>query len=132
MRYFTRKLELVSDNYWVIVSGNIFLSLIFDSTLSYYSVACIIWTSIVMATVLRRSTFEFHWLIITADFLLPCHAPLPRLSNVNWLNFHNKQCNSCNSMMSGNYSTLVIGDSIIAGFLTILVFGRDTLNRYML
>ena len=132
MRFFPCKLELVSDNYWVIVSGNIVLILIFDSTLSYYSVACIILTSIVMATVLRRSKFEFHWLIITAGFLLPCHAPLPRLSNVNWLNFHNKHCNSCNSMMSGNYSTLVIVDSIIAGFLTVLVFGRDTLNRYMI
>ena len=39
-------------------------------------------------------------------------APLPRLSNVNWLNSHNKHCNS---MMIGNYSTLLIGDSIIAG-----------------
>ena len=38
-------------------------------------------------------------------------APLPRLSNVNWLNSHNKHCNS---MMIGNYSTLLIGDSIIA------------------
>ena len=39
-------------------------------------------------------------------------APLPRLSNVNWLNFHNKRCNS---MMIENYSALLIGDSIIAG-----------------
>ena len=39
-------------------------------------------------------------------------APLPRLSNVNWLNSHNKHCNS---MMIGNYSTLLIDDSIIAG-----------------
>ena len=39
-------------------------------------------------------------------------APLPRLSNVSWLNFHNKHCNST---MIGNYFTLLIGDSIIAG-----------------
>ena len=39
-------------------------------------------------------------------------APFPRLSNVNWLNSHNKHCNS---MMIGNYSTFLIGDSIIAG-----------------
>ena len=39
-------------------------------------------------------------------------APLPRLLNVNWLNSHNKHCNS---MMIGNYSRLLIGDSIIAG-----------------
>ena len=39
-------------------------------------------------------------------------APLPRLSNVNWLKSHNKHCNS---MMIGNYSTLFIGDSITAG-----------------
>ena len=39
-------------------------------------------------------------------------APLRRLLNVNWLNSHNKHCNS---MMIGNYSTLLIGDSIIAG-----------------
>ena len=38
-------------------------------------------------------------------------APLPRFSNVSWLNFHNKHCNS---MMIGTYSTLLIGDSIIA------------------
>ena len=43
-------------------------------------------------------------------------APLPRLSNVNWLNSHNKHCSKhCGSMMIGNYSTLFIGDSIIAG-----------------
>ena len=64
-------------------------------------------------------------------------APLSRLSNVNWLNSHNKHCNS---MMIGNYSTLLIGDFIIAGLKylfqilewRILIFGRDTLNRYML
>ena len=64
-------------------------------------------------------------------------VPLPRLSNVNWLNSHNKHCNS---MMIGNYSTLLIGDFIIAGLKylfqilewRILIFGRDTLNRYML
>ena len=39
-------------------------------------------------------------------------ALLSRLSNVNWLNSHNKHCNS---MMIGNYSTFLIGDSIIAG-----------------
>ena len=39
-------------------------------------------------------------------------ASLPRLSNANWLNSHNKHCNS---MMIGNYSTLLIGHSIIAG-----------------
>ena len=39
-------------------------------------------------------------------------APLPRLSNVNWPNSHNKHCNS---MMIGNYSTFLIGHSIIAG-----------------
>ena len=40
-------------------------------------------------------------------------APLPRLSNINWLNSHNKRCNS---MMMGNYSALLIVDSRIAGF----------------
>ena len=39
-------------------------------------------------------------------------SPLPRLPNVNWLNSHNKRCNS---MIIGNYSTLLIVDSIIAG-----------------
>ena len=39
-------------------------------------------------------------------------APLPRLLNVNWLNSHNKHCNS---MITGNYSILLTGDSIIAG-----------------
>ena len=39
-------------------------------------------------------------------------APLPRLSNVSWLNSHNKHCNST---MIGNYSTLLIADPIIAG-----------------
>ena len=39
-------------------------------------------------------------------------APLPRLSCVNWLNSHNKHGNS---MTIGNYSALLIGDSIIAG-----------------
>ena len=39
-------------------------------------------------------------------------SPLPRLSNVNWLNSRNKRCNS---MIIGNYSTLLIVDSIIAG-----------------
>ena len=39
-------------------------------------------------------------------------APLPRLSNVNWLNSHNKHCNS---MTVCSYSILLIGDSIIAG-----------------
>ena len=39
-------------------------------------------------------------------------APLPRLSNVNWFNSHNKHCNS---VMISNYSTLLISDSIIAG-----------------
>ena len=39
-------------------------------------------------------------------------AAQPRLSNFNWLNSHNKRCNS---MMIGNYSALLIGDSIIAG-----------------
>ena len=38
-------------------------------------------------------------------------APLPRLSYVNWLNSHNKHC----SMMIRNYSTLLIGDTIIVG-----------------
>ena len=39
-------------------------------------------------------------------------APLTRLSNINWLNSHNKHCNS---MTIRNYSTLLISDSIIAG-----------------
>ena len=39
-------------------------------------------------------------------------APLPRLSNANWLRSHNKHCNS---MTIVNYSTLLIGDSIITG-----------------
>ena len=39
-------------------------------------------------------------------------APLSRLSNVNWLNYHNKHRNS---MTIGNYSTLLTGDSITAG-----------------
>ena len=39
-------------------------------------------------------------------------ALLPRFSNVNWLNSHNKHCYS---MTIGNYSTLLIGDSIIDG-----------------
>ena len=38
-------------------------------------------------------------------------APLPRLSNVKWLNFQNELCNN---MTIGDYSTLSIGDSIIA------------------
>ena len=38
-------------------------------------------------------------------------APFPRLSNANWLNSHNKHC----SMAIGNYSALLIGDSIISG-----------------
>ena len=38
-------------------------------------------------------------------------TPLPRLSNVNWLNSHNKHCNS---MTIGNYYTFLFGDSIIA------------------
>ena len=39
-------------------------------------------------------------------------APLPRLSNVNCLNSQNQHCNS---MRIKNYSTLLTGDSIIAG-----------------
>ena len=39
-------------------------------------------------------------------------TPLPRLSNINWLNSHNKHCNS---MTVCSYSILLIGDSIIAG-----------------
>ena len=39
-------------------------------------------------------------------------APLSRLSNVNRRNSHNKYFNS---MMTGNYSTLLIYDSVIAG-----------------
>ena len=39
-------------------------------------------------------------------------APLPRFSNVNWFNSHNEHCHS---MTIGNYSTLLIGDSIMAG-----------------
>lgn len=39
-------------------------------------------------------------------------APLPRFSNVNWLNFHN---NYCNSETISNYSTMLIGDSMITG-----------------
>ena len=64
----------------------------------------IILTSIVIATILHFSTFEFefHWLVITADLLLPCQL-LPCQG------FH------CNSMVIGNYSTFLIGDSIIAG-----------------
>ena len=34
------------------------------------------------------------------------------MSVVNWFNSHNKQCNS---MTIGNYSTVLIGDFIIAG-----------------
>ena len=49
---------------------------IYFLTQSYYSITCIILTSTVIATILILSTFEFefefHWLIITADLLLPC------------------------------------------------------------
>ena len=38
-------------------------------------------------------------------------APMPRHSNVKWLNFQNEPCNN---MTIGDYSTLSIGDSIIA------------------
>ena len=40
-------------------------------------------------------------------------ASFPRISNVNWLNSRNKHCNSTKI---GNYSTLLIHDTIIAGF----------------
>ena len=39
-------------------------------------------------------------------------ALLPRFSNVNWLNSQNKHCHT---MTMANYSTLLIGDSVIAG-----------------
>ena len=41
-----------------------------------------------------------------------CITPLPRFQKINWLNKHNKLCND---IMVSNYSTLLIGDSLIAG-----------------
>ena len=39
-------------------------------------------------------------------------APLPRYNKTNWLNLHNKHYND---ILSTNYKTLLIGDSLIAG-----------------
>ena len=38
--------------------------------------------------------------------------PLPRSNNTNWLKLHNKHCND---IINSSYSTLLIGDSLIAG-----------------
>ena len=51
-------------------------------------------------------------------------ALLPRFSNVIWLNSHNKHCEI---MAVGNYSTLLIGDSIIDG----LSGYSNIWNRYL-
>ena len=56
-------------------------------------------------------------------------ASLPRFSNVNWLNFNNKHCNS---LTIGKYSTLLIGDSVIADLSRYSNIERDTFNREML
>ena len=50
-------------------------------------------------------------------------APLPRFSNVKWLNSHNKHGHS---KTIGKYSTLLIGDSLIAD----LSLYSDIWNRY--
>ena len=39
-------------------------------------------------------------------------TPLSRSYNTNWLNLHNKHCND---ISNSNYSTLLIGDSLIVG-----------------
>ena len=39
-------------------------------------------------------------------------TPMPRFNKVNWHHLHNEQCKS---LLSKTYSTLLIGDSIIAG-----------------
>ena len=51
-------------------------------------------------------------------------APLPRFSKENWLNLHN---NHCKSIITSNYSTLLIGDSLING----LSRYTNTWKRYL-
>ena len=51
-------------------------------------------------------------------------APLPRFSKENWLNLHN---NHCKSIITSNYSTLLIGDSLING----LSRSTNTWKRYL-
>ena len=51
-------------------------------------------------------------------------APLPRFSKENWLNLHN---NHCKSIITSNYSTLLIGHSLING----LSRYTNTWKRYL-
>ena len=69
-------------------------------------------TLIVIATMLHLSTFEFkfYWLIIPEIYCAMSVAPLPKFSNVNWLNSHKKTLTVWRSAI-----TLQIGDSVIAG-----------------